>query len=106
MLSMYVIDPLRRANTYYAITNRRAIIISRRGNRLLRSLEFASIRSFEMTQDFTGAGTIDCFVPGDPDFSLVEGQGPRVPGPLFEYISDPSTVLALLRRQLPKRISS
>lgn len=100
LMTMYIFEPIRRANRYYAISNRRAFIISRRGEREPRWVSFGAIASFELTQDFTGAGTIDCLVPGHPDFDFPDKYGSHhEPGALFEYISDPGTVLALLKRQ-------
>ena len=100
LMTTYIFEPIRRANMYYAITNRRAIIISRRGEREPRWVSLGAIASFELTQDFTGAGSIDCLVPGHPDFDYPDKYGgqPEL-GALFEYISDPGTVLALLKRQ-------
>jgi hypothetical protein len=94
----FIWDAMSRAQTIYAVTNQRVVIISGVGRRNMRSLELQTLAETNLTETSDGRGTIT-FGPVNP-YSAFGRSWPgtgRVASPAFESIMRARDVLKIIR---------
>jgi len=96
----FFVDALQRAQTYYALTDQRAIIISGLVNRQTKSLPLRTMTDITVAERADGSGTIT-LAPSTGMYSWLGGSGwpgaSRYQPPAFEMIEDVRRVNGILR---------
>jgi hypothetical protein len=90
-----LVDALRRQFTVYALTNRRAIVISGISDRTVRSVYLDKMTTIELFERADHIGTIRCISMQDGWYRK-NRRGEIKPIPLFRGIVDPRHVYAML----------
>lgn len=91
MVGRFWVDARVRANTYYALTDRRALIVSGLFSRTVRSLDLRNLPQVELREGADGAGSIRF---GQVPFGMGFYDGMPFPGmtahlpPAFDLIPD------------------
>ena len=97
---MLVFDTKTRSGTYYAVTDRHALIVF--GNRLpeIRSIWLGSIKTIEAKPNDRGHGSIKCYADYPQIFGKINGKGAEVKWPLFRGVANVESVYDLLEREI------
>ncbi len=85
IVGRFFYDAAARARTAYALTNRRAIIISGIFSRQIRSIDLRSIPELGFRESSDGSGTISF---GAPESPMSSRSGSRNICPQFEFIEN------------------
>jgi len=88
-------DAAQRARTCYAVTNRRALILTRLGRRRLRSVSLCTVLDLELEVRRDGTGTLR-FNTGAARPRRTRGGDDHQEMPCFERIADARAVQALI----------
>ena len=102
IIGRFFVDAKIRANTEYAVTNERAIIVSGLFSRKVKSLNLKSIPDISVIEKSDGSGTI-IFGESSSPFGWMSGSN-SFPGmsnnqaPTFAMISDVRAVDAIIRK--------
>jgi hypothetical protein len=100
----FFVDAKIRANTEYALTDRRAIIVSGLSSRSVKSINLQSVPEVGLTEAADGSGTIT-FGPAQP-FGMAMQRNPLYFGtssqPAFEMIDNVRNVYELMTSRKPR----
>jgi hypothetical protein len=104
MFGRFLVDAKMRANTEYALTDRRAIIVSGLFSRNVKSINLQSVPEIGLTETADRSGTIS-FGPAQP-FGMAAQQAPWFFGtssqPAFEMIENVRNVYELMTSRKPR----
>jgi hypothetical protein len=98
IVNLLWLDSRRRDQTFYGLTDRRAILVRGLRHRRTRSLDLRSAINVTLNRHRDGTGTIS-FSPPPPLWRvLIQTRGSRVTPalPAFDHIQDADEVLALI----------
>jgi hypothetical protein len=98
LFGRFIVDAYRRRRTLYALTGRRALILSGVWRRSLRSIDLATLSEVRFTEGRHGRGTISFGreIPA-PWAGSAELPAYGQPAPSFEAIDDAAEVFRLIR---------
>jgi hypothetical protein len=95
----FAVDVWRRSRTVYGVTDRRVLILTRAGQRDLRSLGLAGVTEIGLHEGPSGRGTLtfglDLF--GTDRRLAIVGRPTNIGLPVFEGIEDAAQVLRTIR---------
>jgi hypothetical protein len=104
----FIADAIRRGKTFYGLTPRRAIIVSRIFNRHVKSIDLASLDEISVSERADHSGTISLGAPSGMNAWAAGMMGPSWPGaakylpPAFEMIEGVKAVYEKIREHRGK----
>jgi len=98
--NMFIFDVLQSKRTYYALSDRHALIVSGYRHPEIRTVWLGNIDSLEIKPNDRGHGSIKCYAPLEPPFGKINKKGEVRLKPLFRGVADVYAVRDLLEREV------